>query len=70
MDKPVTIEVDEDAKYVVVLVPWNRLAATTWQNQQEWLDKVAGIREHWHAKGYESLLRTDLTDSVRGESDM
>lgn len=51
-DIPVRIEVNEDAKTGIILIPWNELSKVNGEAFKRWLDKAAKVRAEWEAKGY------------------
>jgi hypothetical protein len=48
----IKIEVNEDDKTAVILIPWDRLVKMDGAKVMEWIVRAAKIRAEWEAKGY------------------
>jgi hypothetical protein len=49
---PVKVEVNEDDRTAIILIPWQQLGTVTLDEFRAWLEKVAKLRAEWEAKGY------------------
>jgi hypothetical protein len=48
----IRVEVNEDEKTAVILIPWQRLAAMDGADVLDWLARAAKVRAEWEKKGY------------------
>jgi hypothetical protein len=48
----IKVEVNEEEKTVVILIPWERLAKVDGAQVLDWLARAAKVRTEWEAKGY------------------
>lgn len=51
-DIPVKVEVNEEDKTAVVLIPWDRLGRVDADTCRAWLAKADRVRKEWEARGY------------------
>lgn len=51
-DIPVKVEINEDEKSVVILIPWHRLGRVNAEQCRGWFSKAEQVRKEWEAKGY------------------
>jgi hypothetical protein len=48
----IRIEVNEDDKTAVVLIPWDKLVKMDGAHVLKWIERAAKVREEWEARGY------------------
>jgi hypothetical protein len=48
----IRIEVNEDEKTAVILIPWDKLVKMDGSRVLEWIERAAKVRAEWEAKGY------------------
>ena len=49
---PVKVEVSDNDKTAIILIPWSRLSKVGLTQFQIWFDQAATMRREWEAKGY------------------
>jgi hypothetical protein len=48
----IKIEIDEDAKTAIILIPWEQLVKLDGAHVLKWIERAAKVRAEWEAKGY------------------
>lgn len=48
----IKIELNEDEKTAVILIPWDKLVKMDGAHVLEWIGRAAKVRSEWEAKGY------------------
>jgi hypothetical protein len=48
----IRIEVNEDEKTAVILIPWDRLVNMEGAEVLRWIEKAAKVRAEWEGNGY------------------
>jgi hypothetical protein len=48
----IRVEVNEEEKTAVIMIPWHQLAKLDGEQVLEWLRKAAKTRAEWEARGY------------------
>jgi hypothetical protein len=49
---PVKVEVDEEDKSAVIVIPWHQLSRVSRDDFHAWFAKAEKVRAEWVAKGY------------------
>jgi hypothetical protein len=48
----IKIEINEDEKTAVILIPWEKLVKLDGAKVLQWIERAAKVRAEWEAKGY------------------
>lgn len=49
---PVKVEVNEEEKTAIIVIPWHLVSKISGEEFRKWLVRAEAVRAQWQAKGY------------------